>query len=415
MSSDRTIDAIREVTRASLASENISNDDAIQLIEALVEDLGPDADKLFELAQALMAKAFNAVSARQQSELARTIGEIKSDEIPEGLMHPSDDGRTHIPFSLIDGDTNDLSIDQQYLQRARVSLSDIEERDGVLGGYVTLADLSRRKGEHTGVTAIFSPTALGLRFVVDRSSLYELVRTHRLELEQLEGHGYNRKDSIRIRVSNRDARILVRVHRGTVFERQSADKIQSLVAKDEVESWVDSGTHEFTVFGMCMDQEAPGPSGQPMSLTPWACRQRIETQGELWSFTDRPSRVAEEELGDNHQQKGQCKFHLLGEKFTATSQKDAFALIFSRLSERNENFLEDMVAYYGDHRPNQIPVVTQDLSRFPKWVQRSMVEIGNRYWVHTAMSAKGKQHKVQQACEVAGIAYGDPTGLLVEF
>ena len=415
MDREEVIDAIRALIHASFRDEGVSKEESVAFLKSLAEDMNLDRDTLFTLAQTLLFTAFHAASSNEQADSPRSIGEIHSVVIPEGSMPPKDVRSTHVPFAPSDESAGERAISGEFLDRARRFVPGIKEIEGLLGGYVCLADLSRRKSEQTGSSAIYSPAALGLAFTDDPSSLYELVRTDRLRLERIEGHGYDSADAIQIRVFNPGSRVFVRIQRGTVFERQSHDEIQSLSVRDDVTVWVSAGSHAISAFGMCMDQEASPPNGQRMSLTPWVLCPHLDNQDDLWAFTDRRPRDEAEEPEDEDWDEGQYEFALLGERQTANSQKDAFVAIIKGLANAYDELLENIVLLYEEEKPSQIPLVARRLSRLPDWAQSSAVEISDGHWLHTAMGAKAKVVKIMEACEVAGVEFGDPRGAKIEF
>ncbi|MDE0190709.1 MAG: hypothetical protein OXQ90_05075 [Gammaproteobacteria bacterium] len=414
MNREEAIEAIRALIRASFCDQGVSKEESISFLESLAGDIGLDRESLFALAQSLLAKAFEAVAGEEEVYSKRSIGEIDSDVIPEGNISPQDSRRAHVPFAPRVENAGEPEIGVQYLRRARRLVPGIREVEGLLGGYVCLADLSRRKSEQTGTSAIYSPAALGLAYTTESSSLYELVRHGRLRLERVEGHGYNTPDAIQMHVFNPRDRVLVRIQRGTVFERQSDDDIQSLSVKEDVAIWVNPGSQAIRAFGMCMDQEASPPSGQRLSLTPWVLRPRLNDQDDLWAFTERRARDEGEEPDDQEWDEGEYEFELLGERKTAGSQKDAFEAIIRGLAVAYEDFLEDVASRYEEEKAGQVPLIARRRSHLPRWAQSSAVEISDGYWLHTAMSAKVKLRKIMEACEVADVEFGDPEGVIID-
>ena len=401
----RILIRVRNAICSLLEGETIGEEEAAFFLESVVDVLDLDSETLFKIGQMLTARAFNASNSQQQIGHAEELSNIDSDIAQEDRMSPKDDRPTHIPFSM-DDDASESEAKQQFLQRVRQLIPGIEEREGVLGGYVCLADMGHHKSEQTNNWAVYNPAALGLVFTVDKSSLYELVQCGRIQLERAEGHGYNAPDSVRIHVFNPGPRVRVRIERGTVFERRSDRDIQNLLVKDEVLKWLPSGVCELKAFGLCMDRNAPPPNGESMSLTPWVLRPRMNTQEDLWTFTDRPYRHDEDDP------QGGLKFELFGETCTATTQKAVFESVFAELSKRDDEFLKTMVELYEERN---IPVVTRNKSVLPDWAQDAAVRIGDGYWLHTKMGWKVKLQKLREACEVADVEFGDAEGVRIEF
>ena len=407
----RTLDAVKAVIRAALGTETIDQADAATLLGSLADELQLDARTQFAIGQELTARAFDAAMRSRQVESAGTIGEIESSIANAETLSPKADRPAHIPIDR-QNDRPGSDVQRHYVRRVRELVPGVEEREGLLGGYVSLADLCQRRSEQTGEWAVYNPAALGMGHTVDGSCLYELVRKGRVRLESIQGHGFDKADSLRIRVFNPGSRVLVRIERGTVFERRIADDIQNLSVRDEVVVWLNPGTHELTAFGLCMDQNASPPGGQPMLLTPWVLRRRVDSQEDLWEFTDRPEREEDEQsVGDV----ALYEFALFGETRTAESQKDAFTSVFTALSERYPAFLDSIVALYEDEKSEVVPIVARRRSDLPDWARGSSVRLGVGYWLHTAMGGKVKLQKLREACEVAGVEFGDPEGLRIEF
>ena len=407
----RTLDAVIAVIRAALGTETIDQANVATLLGSLADELQLDARTQFAIGQELTARAFDAAMRSRHIEVAGRMGDIESALAKAKTLSPKANRPAHIPIER-QNDGHGPDVQRHYVQRVRELIPGVEEREGLLGGYVSLADLCQRRSEQTGEWAVYNPAALGVSHTVDASSLYELVRKERVRLESIEGHGYNEADSLRIRVFNPGSRVLVRIERGTVFERRIADDIQNLSVRDEVVVWLNPGTHELTAFGLCLDQNASPPGGQPMLLTPWVLRRRVDSQEDLWEFTDRPEREEEE------QSVGDCppyEFVLFGETQTAESQKVAFASVFMALSETYPAFLDSIVALYEEEKSEVVPVVVRKKSDLPDWARSSSVRLGRAYWLHTAMGGKVKLQKLREACEVAGVEFGDPEGLRIEF
>ena len=408
-SSERRGSRVRSAIR-DLLEEEISKQDPVIFLESVLHDLNLDDKTLFEIGQRLTAKAFDAISRSRQIDDAPTLRDIPSEIAPNDVMSPRHDRPERIPFSL-DGDADESKVRQQFIERARWKIPGIEERAGTLGGYVCLADMSYRKSEQTGEWAIYNPAALGLAFTADASSLYLLVHRERIQLERVEGHGFNAPDSVRIRISNPGRPVLVRIERGTVFERRSGDHIQNLSVKDEVVTRVLSGTHEIAASGMCMDRNETPPDGESMLLTPWILRPRIEDQDDLWTFTGGTHGNGDGDFTADDLEQANCEYELFGETRTAASQKEVFVSIFGALSELDGDFLEDMVELYEER--GVTPVVTRDKSDLPDWAQTPAVEIGDEYWLHTSMGRKVKIQKLREACEMAGVEFGKTEGLRI--
>lgn len=400
---NRVRSAIRE-----LLEEEISKQDPVIFLDSVLHDLNLDDETLFAIGQSLTAKAFDTISRSRQIDDSQMLRDIPSGIPKNDRMSPRHDRPEHIPFSL-DDDADESKARRQFLQRVRRLIPDIEERAGALGGYVCLADMSYRKSEQTEQWAIYNPAALGLAFTADVSSLYLLVQRERVRLERIEGHGFNAPDSVRIRVSNPGRPILVRIERGTVFERCSADHIQNLCVKDEVVTRLQSGMHEIEAFGMCMDQNVPCPDGESMLLTPWILRPRIVDQDDLWTFTG--GRHGDGEPTSDDSEQAQCEYEIFGETRTSASQKDAFVSIFGALSEHDDDFLERMAELCKGRRVN--PVVVRDRSDLADAARERAVEIGDGYWLHTKMDKKAKIQQLKRACEVAGVEYGKAEGLRI--
>ena len=400
-----TISRIRE-----LLEEEISKQDPVIFLDSVLHDLNLDDKTLFAIGQSLTAKAFDTISRSRQIDDSPTLPDIKSDIAENDRMSPRHDRRERIPFSL-DDDADESKARRQFLQRVRRLIPGIEERAGALGGYVCLADMSYRKSEQTEQWAIYNPAALGLAFTADVSSLYLLVQRERIRLERIEGHGFNAPDSVRIRVSNPGQPILVRIERGTVFERCSADHIQNLCVKDEVVTRLQSGMHEIEAFGMCMDQNVPSPDGESMLLTPWILRSRIEDQDDLWTFTGGRHGNGDGEPTSDDTEQAKCEYEIFGETRTAAKQKDAFVSIFDALSKHDDGFLERMAELYEESRVS--PVVARDISDLRDAAQETAVEIGDGYWLRTKMDKKEKIQKLKEACKVADVEYGKAEGLRI--
>ena len=132
----------------------------------------------------------------------------------------------------------------------------------------------------------------------------------------------------------------------------------------------------------------------------------MNTQEDLWTFTDRPYRHDEDDPQDG------LKFELFGETCTAPTQKAVFESVFAELSKRDDEFLKTMAELYEER---STPVVTRDKSVLPDWAQKSAVEIGDGYWLHTSMGWKVKLQKLREACEVADVEFGDAEGVRIEF
>ena len=182
----------------------------------------------------------------------------------------------------------------RFEESARNFVSDIVDDRG-LGGYGCLATMSRHKSEQTGRVAVYSPAALGLVHVRnlghsdDSQSLHGLVSRGQLELVEIEGHDYDKPDSIRIRINNpgRSSRF-VRIHAGTVFEQVNAPSVQNLAVKDLIEIEIQTGYRDVRAHGMCMDESSTPPHGQPMLLTPWILvinTEDLADQQSLWRVT----------------------------------------------------------------------------------------------------------------------------------
>ena len=386
----------------ALLKKEVRKEDLVVFLESVVDDLDLDDKTLFAIGESLTAKAFATAARNPQIDHAEKLCDIVSDIAQKRTMSPKDDRPAHILFSM-DRDVDGSEAKHQFLQRARRLIPGIDEHGG-LGGYVCLADMSHCKSEQTDVWAVYNPAALGLAFTVNKASLYEHVLFGRVRLERVEGHGYDAPDSLRVCVSNPGSRILVRIERGTVFERRSTDDIQNLLVRDEVVVELDSGTHELAVFGMCMDQNASPPSGQSMSLTPWILRPKMDNQQALWRF------MVQEE-GESAAE-AKHEYELLGESYKAKNQKDAFVSIFKELSDRDDDFLEKMseLSEYGG-----TSVVARDRTDLPDGAQETAVEIGDGYWLQTKLDKERKLRKLKEACEVVGIVFGEANGLRIEF
>ena len=405
----RTLEALKAVVRAAGDGTDATSADVAALVSALSEDLDPEAQ--FALGQRLVGQAFAMVSHSGQIENAATIGEIDSVVAQEEHLSPKGSRPTHVPVPD-EAAPSDEHADDQYVRRVRELVPGVEEREGELGGYVSLADLNLRRCQQTGQRAVHNPAALGLAHTEDESSMYELVRKRRLRLDRVEGHGYNASDSLRIRLFNPGGRVLVRIERGTVFERSLSDAIQNLSVKDDVALWLNPGVHELRAFGLCMDQSAAPPNGEAMLLTPWVLKRRVDGQDDLWQFTDRPS---PDEADRSASESAPYRYEAFGKGYSAESQKEVLTGVFRVLAEQDVEFLENMVVLYQQERPDVIPIVARRRRDLPAWARDSSVQIAEGYWLHTALPGKVKTQKLAEACEVAGVTFGDATGVRVEF
>lgn len=410
---DSQVAALQQALKAvtALVTDEIQPADLVSLILALTEELELDHQSQFAVGQELIGRAFAHASQIEQTVRAPTLGEIESAQARR--LSPKDRTAAHMPVEQR-SDWDGQQGQQSYVDHARRYIPGLDEREDTLGGYVSIADLSRRRSEQTGKWAVYNGPALGILHTSDQSSLYELVRRDRIQIQGIHGHGYDEADSVRINIFNPGSRILVRVERGTIFERRLTDAIQNLSVKDEVTAWVNTGEYELKAFGLCMDQSASAPSGQPMLLTPWVLRRNINGQDDLWAFT----RLADDDDDRPATAAGKYVYTLFGEEHTAKTQKDVLTHIFQSLADDNPSFLGNLVKLYEEQKPNNVPIIARRKTSLPQTARKSSVRVGrarDQYWLNTALDKNTKLAKVEEACQVAGIEFGDSRGVDVDF
>ena len=231
--------------------------------------------------------ADNDNDSPQDLSKVKRIQDIVSNRVADTEVSNFDDRPVHRDVRRTSTDESDYSVSSDYLDSVREFVPGLEEREGAMGGYIALADLSQRKSFQKGTQEVFNPSALGLKRTTSENSLYEHILNNRLELKSVVGAGYNCEDAIRIEVSNlSDGDLFVVIEPGTVFERGFDDRIQNLVTRDRYESKIGKGTHQISLYGLCMDSNAAAPGGENMSLTPWICQIHTDSQDSFWSFTD---------------------------------------------------------------------------------------------------------------------------------
>ena len=194
------------------------------------------------------------------------------------------DGRHafHWPIRRADG------MGHQAFRRAvRRHVTDIEGGQG-LGGYGCLATMSQKKSTHTKTRAIYSPAALGLERVQGQDTLFDLVLQQKIAVVSISGHGYDKADSIRMKIKNTTAQhVRLFVPARTVFEQEATDpNAQDLMLRDPVEQRLTPGkTSSIEAHGLCMDEGRKEPDGETLLLTPWILSIEVATQDELWHIT----------------------------------------------------------------------------------------------------------------------------------
>lgn len=105
-------------------------------------------------------------------------------------------------------------------------------------------------------------------------------------------------------------------------------------------------------------------------------------------------------------------YSLLGRQHTAKNAKDAYVQVFERLGHRDAKFSERVALRLVGRKRRQLARTVEELG----WTvakRKRFVELRSGWFLNTNLSNSQKEKYLRVACEVAGIPFGDPTGLKI--
>ena len=103
-------------------------------------------------------------------------------------------------------------------------------------------------------------------------------------------------------------------------------------------------------------------------------------------------------------------YHFLGERQVAGSAKEAYVQILNALAARDPDFLNRLEPKLKGHKNRGLARSRDEISNQQVTRERA-VQISGGWWLHTHMSNKQKANSLRSACTVAGILFGDRSGL----
>ncbi len=107
---------------------------------------------------------------------------------------------------------------------------------------------------------------------------------------------------------------------------------------------------------------------------------------------------------------GDLRYWLLGEERSAKTAIEAYVTIFVALAERDQGFPARVAPHLQGHKNRGLARTKQELSANERTTYRAAQLPGN-WWLLTYMSNSQKIKSLKIACGVAGIRFGDRTGL----
>lgn len=107
---------------------------------------------------------------------------------------------------------------------------------------------------------------------------------------------------------------------------------------------------------------------------------------------------------------GGLRYWLLGEERPAKNAKEAYVKIFVALAERDPGFLTRVAPKLRGRKNHGLAKAKQELSANESMAS-SAAQLPGNWWLLTKQSNRQKIQSLKIACEVAGIRFGDQTGL----
>ena len=106
-------------------------------------------------------------------------------------------------------------------------------------------------------------------------------------------------------------------------------------------------------------------------------------------------------------------YFLLGEEREARNAREAHVAIFTALAKRDAAFLASVAPKLRGRKNRQVARNRHDLSQTESML-KTAAQLPNGWWLLTHMSNSQKVKSLKIACEVAGLRFGDRSGLSID-